>query len=202
MTWPRRWTPRSRSCWSRSRPELEPHLLPEGPLREHGMRFLLRLREADRVVDSPGALQRAVGPEHHPPVVPLAGELDAAADQPAADPMSARVRVDEEQSQLRDLLGAARAVDGPDPTAVQLADPGRLALGVVIVEVVRDHAGYKRDERLVPALLVGVEVGVTLEHPAVIAQLGLPDLDAFAAADRHPTQCRSRFRALDPRTWG
>src|SRR5262245_13177889 len=185
MTWRRRWTPRSRSCWSRSLLEVEPHLLRHGPLREHGVRLLFRLPEAGGIVDSPGARERAVGPEHHPPVAPLAGELDAAADQPAADPAAARIRVDEEQPQLSHLLGAARTVDSPHPTAAELGDPGRFATEVVIVEVVRDHPGHQRHERLVPALLVGVEVGMTLEHPAVVAELGLPDLDAFGAVARH-----------------
>src|SRR4029078_2704446 len=95
--------------------------------------------------------------------------------------VAARAGVDEEEAELGDALRTADAIDRPDALTVQLGDPGGLPLGVVLLEVVGDHTRDERGEGLAPALLVFVEVGVALEHPAGIAEIGLPDLYVLIA---------------------
>ena len=119
--------------------------------------------------------------KHHPLVAALAREGDALLDEDAPRTVAARAGVDEEEAELGDVLRIADAIDRPDALTVQLGDPGGLAVGIVLLEVLGDHASDQRGEGLAPALLVLVEVGVPLEHPAVVAEFGLADLYALIA---------------------
>src|SRR5262249_21293796 len=152
-------------------------LLADGALREDGVGLLLRLHEPGGVVDPAGALQRAVGPEHHAPVALRPGEADAPVDQLGADAEPPRPLLPEKQAGLRDALPLADAVDRAGPLAVELRDPGALELRVVVGEKIGEDPGDQRLEVLVPSLDTGVELRMPVEHPAVVARTGGPDLD-------------------------
>jgi hypothetical protein len=54
----------------------------------------------------------------------------------------------------------------------------------VVLEVVGDHPGDQCREWLTPALLVLIEVGMPLEYPAVVAEIGRPYVDVIARRQR------------------
>src|SRR5262249_12403385 len=152
-------------------------LVADRPLREDGVGLLLRLHEPCRVVDPAGAVQRAVGPEHHAPVALRPGEADAPGDQLGAEAEPPRPLLQEEQAELRDAVPVADAVDGAGPLAVELRDPSALELRIVVAEKIGEDPGDQRLEVLVPSLDTGVEVRMPVEDPAVVARTGGPDLD-------------------------
>src|SRR5215212_215345 len=169
--WPRRSMPRSTSCSSTPWLELqvEPELLAHGPSGEDRVGLLVGLLEAGRVVDPAGAVERAVRPQGHPLVTLPSREPDAPVDQPTADAEAPRPVLDEEKAKLSDVGALADAIDRTCPLAIQLGDPGLLALGVAAIEEVRDDAGNQCDEGLSPTVLWRIQMGVALDDPAVVA---------------------------------
>src|SRR5688572_2294523 len=65
------------------------------------VRFLLGKNEATVEVDVPRGDERIVGPQDHPGVARRAGEVQAGVDESAAESVAARLRVDQQQAQLR-----------------------------------------------------------------------------------------------------
>jgi hypothetical protein len=63
------------------------------------------------------------------------GELGAALDELRADPVTARLGIDEEQAKLCDLVGAPHAVDGANALPIEVRHPGGLQFGVRVFEI-------------------------------------------------------------------
>ena len=96
-------------------------------------------------------------------------EADALVHQTAADAQSARLGLDQEQAQLADRLCRLDQKDASHTLAIALGDPAPLALGVEVIDESGDDAGHERLEVLVPAVLLGVQRAVPLDHPAHVA---------------------------------
>src|SRR5207244_6707183 len=108
-------------------------------------------RKSAREMRSPAGAEWAVRPPPRPPVAGVSREVHARVDQPGAQPLAARARVDEQDPQLRGLLVGRDAEDAAHPAAVQLGYPGRLAGRVVPAGIVGDDPRDQRLEIAVPA---------------------------------------------------
>src|SRR4029077_21233584 len=83
--------------------------------------------ESGRLIEAPGGAQHAVGPQRDRPVARLAGEAHALGHQALADAEPARLRLDQEQTQLRHRARPAYQEDRAHDLSVLLGDPAALA---------------------------------------------------------------------------
>lgn len=132
-------------------------------------------REAAGAVDPARRFERVVRPQADTGVACGAGEVEAGVDETPAESVAARVGVDEEDAELGrvPIVRVGDEEDAADAVAVELGDPGRFSLRVVVAGVVGDDA---RDERLevgVPVEFGGVDLAVSLDDPAQVS--GLPE---------------------------
>src|SRR5262249_49865569 len=153
---------------------LQPSQLPlprllEEPHAEFRMRRGRHALEAGALVDAPRVHQHAARPQADLAVAAGAREADAFVDQPGAEAEPARLRIDQQQAELRDLGRALLEEDATDRLAVEVGDPAALARGIVVLDVVRDDLGAKPFERRTPAVFPRVELAVPLHHPAELA---------------------------------
>jgi hypothetical protein len=113
------------------------------------------------------------GPQHDSPIAGTSREAKAFVDQSGSDSGAARLRFDQQQTQLRGVgsVGSG-AEDAADSFAVELGDPRGLASAVHTVTEVRDHAGDERLEGGIPAVLGCVSGTVPFHHPAQVAGFG------------------------------
>src|SRR5687767_720548 len=90
--------------------------------------------EPRRFVDATRSHQHVVRPEDHPAIAHGSREVDAFADQPAADAVPAGLRIDEEATELghRRVLLVAHDEDATHSLAVELGDPEPLELGIML----------------------------------------------------------------------
>src|SRR5437660_682879 len=133
------------------------------------VRLLLEQPKADAGVDVARRQQIALRPQPHLAVTGGTREADALVHQTAADAQPARLRLDQEQAQLADRLCRLDQKDASHTLAMALGDPAPLALGVEVIDESGDDAGHERLEVLVPAVLLGVQRAVPLDHPAHVA---------------------------------
>src|SRR5690606_41631950 len=115
-------------------------------------------------------LQDVVGPERDAGIARRAGEGDAFRDEPPAEAEAPRRRLDEEQPQLRHLVGLAHETDGAEPDAVVLGDPEALARRVEIFGDRADQHGGEPREARVPAVFLSVERAVAGDDPSEVAR--------------------------------
>src|SRR3954463_148875 len=99
---------------------------------------MVRLRcdepEAGTLVDAARRDQNALRPQSHGRVARGLAEAQALLDQPPAEPAPARLRIENEQAQLGDLVGLAHRKHRADALAVKFGDPAALALCVEILD--------------------------------------------------------------------
>ena len=143
-------------------------------LSETAMTVLGLQAKPGRLVDPPGGDQDVVGPQHHPPVVRLPGEVHAAAHQGRPDATSAGRRRHQQDPELGRVVVLGDAEHAADPFAGQLGDPALLPRWVVRGAEVADDPGHQRLEGDVPAELAGVLLAVGLDHPARGRRAGRP----------------------------
>src|SRR5229473_2962966 len=87
------------------------------------MRLRRRALEPGALVDAARIDEHAARPQADLAVAGGARETDAFVDQPRPDAEPARLRVDEEQTQLGDLVRALLEEDTTDRLAVDVGDP-------------------------------------------------------------------------------
>src|SRR5918995_1803801 len=87
----------------------------------------------------------------------------------AADAKPAYFRLDEEKSQLGDLLRLSDEEHTTDDLAIPLGDPTTLKFRVVLPDELRHDLRHERLEPLIPAILSGVEDAVAVDDPAHVA---------------------------------
>src|SRR5262245_66394083 len=85
--------------------------------------------ESRRLVDAPRRDQDALRPQGDLSIARLPREADALVDQASPDPEPARLRLDEEQSELRHRFRLRHQEHGPRDLAVARGDPPALPLG-------------------------------------------------------------------------
>ena len=122
-------------------------------------------------IDAPRGGERVVRPQHHALVARGAREVQACVDESATEVMAARQRVDQEQAQARGRRVVGHAEHAAGATAVDLGDPGRLAIGLRRRGVVGDDARDERLHRRVPPELARVDLAVCHDDPAEVARL-------------------------------
>jgi hypothetical protein len=135
------------------------------------VRFLGDQLEAALEVEVPGRGEWMVCPQSHELITGGPRELEAGIDQPAAEVLTARVGVDEQDAQERGVVtvGIGHAEHAPGASSVELGDPCGLAIGGVTGGVVGHDPGDERLEARVPAEFVRVDLAVGHHDPAEVA---------------------------------
>jgi AcrR family transcriptional regulator len=101
--------------------------------------------------------------------------------------------VHQQDPQLRRRLVGGHAEHAPDPPAVELGDPRRLAVGVVRARVVGDDPRHERFEGRVPPELRGVDLAVRHDDPAEVP--GTAELpDRHLRQWLHPRSLKQSFQ--------
>src|SRR5712692_1033076 len=161
---------------SSSAPPPEVDLKLQFPVFAHGARpeRAVRLRpqpfEARFAVDGARCGEMGVRPKHHLAIALPARERDALVNQPPAEARAPRLRLDEEQAELRHGSALLDDEHRAEPLTVTLGDPAALALRVEVVEEGLDDLSDQRLEARPPAVLLVVERRVALHHPAHVAR--------------------------------
>ena len=133
------------------------------------MRLLPHHAEAGALVDRAGAGEDALRPQRDAAVAGRAREADALVHQTPADAQAARLRLDQQQAQLCDVLAALDQKHGADAGAVQLGDPALFARGIELAQELSHDLGGQRLECSAPAVFFSVTGRVPLQHPAHVA---------------------------------
>src|SRR4051794_10266856 len=105
------------------------------------MRLLLDETKACALIDRASRREVALGPERHRLVAARLREADAFGDQRAADAEPAGALREDQQPQLRDLVGSLDDEDRADRLAADLGDPAMLARRIVSLDELRDDLG-------------------------------------------------------------
>src|SRR5215210_6159418 len=112
--------------------------------------------EAHPFVDTARGVQHIIGPQRDLLVTGLPGEADAFFYQAAADAQPARFRLDEEKSQLGDLLRLPDEEHTTNDLAVSLGDKTTLQSRVILLDELRHDLRHEGLESLIPAALSGI----------------------------------------------
>src|SRR3954471_13785724 len=116
----------------------------------------------------------ALRPQRHAPISGLSRKAQAFVDEALAQAQPARLRIDDEQTELRDLVGLLHHEDRADALAVLLGNPAALLPGI---EVLDELCGDPGDQRLVagvPAVFLRIERGIRGCDPAHVAGVMRP----------------------------
>src|SRR5688572_25251616 len=158
---------------------------------KHLVRNFLDEFEALPLVDTARVHQNVVGPEAQRRVPAGTGESDALIDKAIPQPQPARRRLDEQQSQLRDVVRLLHAEDRPDDLAIALGDPAALPGGVEVADEIGDDSRHEPLEAFVPAVLLEVERTVPVHDPPHVSRAMHPQRVRFRAS--HTLICASAF---------
>src|SRR5829696_2976993 len=145
-------------------PGLSNQIMPEAM-----MRLLVDEPEAHSFVDAAGGVKHVIRPQGDLSVAGLSGEANTFFHQAAADAEPAYFRLDEEKSQLGDLLRLPDEEHTTDDLAIPVGDPTTLQFRVVLPDELRHDLRHERLEPLIPAVLSGVEDAVAVDNPAHVA---------------------------------
>src|SRR5688500_16054528 len=127
---------------------------------------------AGLLVYAPGGEQKAVRPKCDLLVSGSTGKSGALIDQSLSDTQSARVRIDDKQSQPCDVIRFFDQKNRPDILAVLLRDPASFLFRIEILYVLRDDLRDKRFVILIPRVFLCVESSVALHDPTHVAGFG------------------------------
>src|SRR5262245_53906927 len=123
-------------AWGRPAPLLLAQLqlprLADEPFPEGIVALLLDELKAHPLIDAAGGGEHALGPERDLAVARLARKAQRLLDQSGADAEPARLGLDQEEAQPRDLLCVPHQQNRSDILALALGDPAALALAIVV----------------------------------------------------------------------
>jgi AcrR family transcriptional regulator len=180
------------------------------------VRVLVHELESAGQIDAAGGDERVVRPQLHSPIPVGAREADALVDEACAEAGPSRLRVDEQDAELRGQVIGGDAEHASDAVAGRvLGDPRRAAViavaGIGVIRVVGDDAGDERLERHIPTELRRVQLAVRHHDPTEVAglpewpdvrlhahQRDLPRSDCKALL-KQSFQCQSSSMATAPR---
>src|SRR5215211_7387624 len=153
--------------------QLQLPVLADEVLAEAVMLFFLYHLEPFLLVDAPGGVEHAVGPERELFVAAAPGETDALLDEVGAQAQATGLWLDQEKPQFGDRIAGLYNKDATDDLAVHLGDPATLFGQVVIIDEVRYDTGDQSLEALVPAVLSRIKYTVPMYNPSHVARLVL-----------------------------
>src|SRR5262245_862183 len=122
-------------------------------------------------VNMTGGMEHVVGPEHDLPVACLTGEALALADQAFSDAKPTRLRIDQQQPQLRNCLRFFDEENRPDVHSVLLGNPAALPFRIEVPDEFNCDLGDQQLELFVPTVLLGIQHSVLMNDPAHISCL-------------------------------
>src|SRR5215212_1468044 len=125
--------------------------LPNEVLAEAVVLFLVHEHETVFLVDVPGGIERAVGPEREPFVAASSCEADALLDEPVTQTQTACLGLDQEKPELGNRPVPLDHEDAAHPLPAHLGDPAPLLRRVVAFDEVSDDPRHQSLESLVPA---------------------------------------------------
>lgn len=131
--------------------------------------------ETLRDIDRAGGMEDVVGPEHHPPIASIAGEIDGIAHQRLAQPQPLRTLLDQHEPELRGRFVLFDDEGGAGRGPFQFGDETALAAGLEVAQEFGGNLGNERLEALIPAIFFGIEPPMSRDHPADIARPVLAD---------------------------
>ena len=94
--------------------------------------------------------QYALCPKRDLAIATASGEGDALIDQPFAESVTARRRVDQQQTDFCDLIGLLHQKDRADLFAVDLGNPAALACGIEVFQKFRGDLRAESNEMSQP----------------------------------------------------
>src|SRR5690242_10908185 len=117
--------------------------------------------ESGPLIDVPGCVEDAVGPEFQAPITNGARPFDAGSDEHLADTQAPGIRLHIKQAQFADLALLARhEEDRADHAVARLRDPGSLTRLIKTLTEVRKDPRYEHFVALIPAIFVGIDDGL------------------------------------------
>src|SRR2546430_13203567 len=125
--------------------------------------------ESGFLIDFAGGDRDARGPERDPPIAAGFGERDAFGDQPMAQPLATPGRVDQQQAQLRYVIGVPHQKYGADLRSIDVCDPATFPRCIERAKEFGRDLGDEPFERGIPAVFAGVERAVALNYPSHVA---------------------------------
>src|SRR5262245_62941775 len=148
-------------------PRLSDELFPESIVA-----LLLDELKARALIDAAGGGEHALGPQRDLAVARLARKAQRLLHQSGADAEPARLGLDQEKAQPRDLLCVPHQQNRSDILALALGDPAALALAIMVADEGRDDFRRQRFDPLVPAVFLPVKRAVTGHDPTHVAGAG------------------------------
>ena len=125
--------------------------------------------EPGRLINVPRREQVLLRPQRERPVSALAREAHALGDEMPAESQSARLRVDDQQPQLRHRRRLANEEYRTDALTVALGDPAPLAARIELQDELGRDVRDQRFEALVPAVFAPVDLPVGRHDPSHVA---------------------------------
>src|SRR5262249_14420221 len=118
--------------------------------------------EPGALIDMPRSGKHAVRPQGDFCVAFGSREAHALMDKPCAEAESARLWIDEQQAEARDVgLVVFHQHDAADVLALYFSDPAALTRGIEIVDKIGDDLGAQAFKRFGPAVFLQIEFSVT-----------------------------------------
>src|SRR5262245_7692064 len=139
---------------------------------EFVVRFFVNQLITCLFVDMTGGIQHTISPEHDLPVACLSGEALTFTDKAFSDAKPARLRIDQQQSQLCHRLRLFDEKNRADIIAIPFRNPAAFPFRIKVLDEPGGDLGDQRLELLVPAVLLGIQHSVLMDDPAHIAWLG------------------------------
>jgi hypothetical protein len=122
-------------------------------------------------VDVPGGTEDAVGPKREDLVAAASGEADALFDQTGTQAQPAGFGLDQKEPELGGLLASSYEEDASNSFAPYLGDPATLFARVKAIDEVSYDPRDQRFEAFVPAVLLGIQHAVSVDHPSHVSGL-------------------------------
>ena len=132
------------------------------------MLLLLDELKPRSLIDLPRRMQYVIGPQAHPAVSTGNREVDALLHQTPPDTEPARSRLDQQQTQLRDIVRLPHQEDTSDSLTVPFRDPASLGRGIEVPYEIHGDLLDQVTKAVIPAVFLSVDLAVTPDDPVDI----------------------------------
>src|SRR5438309_5865454 len=139
--------------------------LADQALAETAVRLGGDQHESGILIDRARRHENALGPQRDLAVTASPRKRDAFTDQPSAQSLSASGGIDQQQSQLGDLVAVSDQKYRSDLNPIDVGDPAAFARGIEGGEKLGGDLGNQGFERRIEAVFAGIERAVTLHDP-------------------------------------
>ena len=118
-------------------------------------------------------MQHVIRPQAHPAVSTGNREVDTLLHQPPPHPKATRGRLDQQQTQLRNVIRLSNQEDAPDPLTIPLGDPASLGRWIEILHEIQRDLLNKIAKAVIPPVLLGVDLAVPPDYPLdIVGRVG------------------------------